>query len=195
MPGAGLASRTPAVEAMAGKLDAITRLYDRHARTLVVFFNRRLGDPELAIDLMSETFTIATERFSQFRGETDSELSGWLWSIARTVLDEHQRHLEVVARRGEILGRERRALSDAEIERIEDLSASAELREQVGKVLDSLPGEHREAVRLRIVEGLSYEEVAARLQITSSGARTRVERSLLQLRAMLGTDFPDEDRA
>jgi RNA polymerase sigma factor (sigma-70 family) len=172
---------------MAGKLDAITRLYDRHARSLVVFFNRRAGDPELAIDLMSETFTIATERFDQFRGEGDRELSGWLWSIARTVLFEHERHQEVVERKAKGIGGERRALSDAEIERVEDLSATEDLRRSVADVLQTLPEEQREAVRLRIVEGLPYEEVAARLEITDSGARSRVERGLRQMRGLLGT--------
>lgn len=177
------------IEAMAGKLDAITRLYDGYARTLVVFFNRRVGDAEVAIDLMSETFTIATERFDQFRGESDQELSGWLWSIARTVLYEHQRHQEVVARRSKGIGGERRALTDAEIERIEDLAASAQLREAVAELLEVLPDEQREAVRLRVVEGLPYEEVAARLRITDSGARSRVERALRQMRTLLGPDL------
>ncbi len=193
MHGADTAAPPALLEAMAGKLDALTRLYDRYARTLVVFFHRRVDDPELAIDLMSETFTIATERFSQFRGETDRELSGWLWSIARTVLTEHDRHREVVSRRSRGIGGERRALVDEEIERIEELAANAELREEVARRLDTLPEEQVEAVRLRIVDGLPYEEIAARLEITSSGARSRVERALRDLRFLLQLDLGEGD--
>ncbi|HTT95566.1 MAG TPA: sigma-70 family RNA polymerase sigma factor [Solirubrobacterales bacterium] len=177
---------------MAGRLDDLTRLYDRTARTLIVFFQRRVEDPEAAVDLTSETFTIAAERYSQFRGETDRELSGWLWSIARTVLSEHERHREVVSRRGGILADERRALTDAEIERIEELAETAELRDEVERRLELLPEDQREAVRLRVVEDLPYEEVAARLRITSSGARSRVERGLRRLRRQLDLDLGEE---
>ncbi len=179
---------------MTARLDALTRLYDRYARALIVFFQRRVEDPELAVDLMSETFTIAIERREQFRGQSEAQLSGWLWSIARSVLGEHERHDAVVSRNTERLGFERRALTDREIERIEELAESEQLGKAVAKRLDLLPQDQREAVRLRVVEGLPYDEVAARLQITTSGARSRVERSLHQLRHLLNFDFDEGSR-
>ena len=171
----------------------LTRLYERYARVLLVFFQRRVDDPELAVDLMSDTFTTALERGPQFRGETDEQLSGWLWAIAQSVLREHERR-DASARRGaRRLGRERRALTDREIERIEELASSQQLRKAVNRSLDRLPHEQREAVRLRVVEGLSYNEVAARLDLTPSGTRTRVTRAMRSLRGMLegeGLELP-----
>ena len=49
----------------------INRLYDRHARELVGFFVRRTGDPQLALDLFSETFLAAFEQRDRCRARDD----------------------------------------------------------------------------------------------------------------------------
>lgn len=171
----------------------LKRLYERYARALLAFFQRRVSDPELAIDLMSDTFMLALERRDQFRGLSDKQLSGWLWSIAQSVLREHERRGDAALRNAERLGEERRALSDREIERIEELASSQSLREAVARSLDRLPAEQREAVRLRVVEGLSYAEVARQMGITASGTRTRVTRAMRDLRGMLEREFEREE--
>jgi RNA polymerase sigma-70 factor, ECF subfamily len=171
----------------------LTRLYERTARPLLVFFQRRVDDPEVAVDLMSDCFAIALERRAQFRGDGDDALSGWLWSIAQSVLREYERRGASEQRWANRVGRERRTLTDKEIERIEDLASSRSIREAVVRGLDRLPEDQREAVRLRVVEGLPYAEVAERLGLTASGTRTRVTRAMRTLRGMLegqGEELP-----
>ena len=173
--------------------EALTRLYQRHAKALLTHFQRRVQDPELATDLMADTFTKAMERRLQFRGSTESELSGWLWRIAQSVLRDWERRDQTARQGAQRLGRERRALSDHEIERIEELAGSERLREAVNRSLDRLPADQRDAVRLRVIEGLSYDEIAERLGITASGTRTRVTRAMRDLRGMLERDFNREE--
>lgn len=171
----------------------LTRLYERAARPLLVFFQRRVDDPEVAIDLMADCFTIALERRHQFRGEGDEALSGWLWSIAQSVLREYERREGSARSWARRLGRERRSLTDREIERIEDLASSQSIRDAVARSLDRLPADQREAVRLRVVEGMPYADVAARLGLTASGTRTMVMRAVRTLRGMLegeGEELP-----
>jgi RNA polymerase sigma-70 factor, ECF subfamily len=171
----------------------LTRLYERSARPLLVFFQRRVDDPEVAVDLMSDCFTIALERRAQFRGGGDDALSGWLWSIAQSVLHEYERRDESTRRWARRLGRERRTLSDREIERIEELAASESIRAAVARSLDRLPAAQREAVRLRVIEGMPYAEIAPRLGLTASGTRTMVTRAMRTLRGMLegeGEELP-----
>lgn len=170
-----------------------SRLYRRHAQSLLLFFQRRVHDPELATDLMADTFTIALDRRSQYRGVSDEELSGWLWSIARSTLREHERHGEAARRGAKRLGHERRALADRELERIEELAGLAALREAAARRLDELPSQQREAVRLRVLEDLPYEQVAERMGLSVEAARARVSRALRQLAVQL-TDDPGSPR-
>lgn len=158
--------------------DDFLKLYRRMAGVLLVFFQRRVHDAELATDLTADTFTLALERRAQYRGTTDDELSGWLWAIARSLLRDHERREETGRRTAGRLSRERRALTDREIERIEELAGIRELREAVAAGMADLPPDHRDAVALRVLEDMSYTEIARRLDITPSGARTRVSRGL-----------------
>jgi RNA polymerase sigma-70 factor (ECF subfamily) len=164
------------------------RLYRRHAQSLLVFFERRVDDPELATDMMADTFTLALDRRTQFRGESFQELSGWLWTIAQSRLRDHERRGEAARRGARRLGRERRALRDSEIERIEEMAGLQQLREAARERLAQLPAEQQEAVRLRVFEELPYEQVAKRLGLSVVAARTRVSRALSRLAAELEAD-------
>ena len=158
--------------------DDFTRLYRRHAQSLLLYFQRRVHEPELARDLLAETFEGAIAGGPGFRGETQEELSGWLWSIARNTLAEQRRREQGEQARVRRLGRTRAALSDREIERIEELAGIAELREAVAQRLSELPVEQREAVRMRVLEDLSYNEIATAMRINATTARARVSRGL-----------------
>jgi len=171
-----------------------TRLYDSHARSLLAFFQRRVQDPELAVDLMAETFTLALERRAQYRGTTDAQLAGWLWAIAQSVLGLHERRRETERRHGPRLGTERLALTDDELERIDELGGNEQLRIAVAERMSQLPPDAQEAVRLRFVEERSFDEIAERLGISPAGARTRVGRALRHLARKLQDDRDEAQR-
>jgi RNA polymerase sigma-70 factor, ECF subfamily len=166
----------------------LTRLYRRYAASLLVFFQRRVADPEVATDLLADTFAIATERAGQFRGGGERQSSGWLWQIAQGVLREHERRDDVERRGRRLTGRERRALSDAEIERIEELAGMAQLRDALARNLAKLPPEQSEAVRMRIVDELTYQEIADRLGTEIHTVRARVSRGLRTLNGVLADE-------
>jgi DNA-directed RNA polymerase specialized sigma24 family protein len=56
--------------------EQIIELYDRHARELVGFFTRRTGDPQLALDLLDETFLTAFEQRWRCRARDDQPAGG-----------------------------------------------------------------------------------------------------------------------
>jgi RNA polymerase sigma-70 factor (ECF subfamily) len=164
----------------------ISDLYDRHAPAMLAYFARRTYAPDVAVDLLAETFATAFEDRGQFRG-SDAEAAGaWLFSIARHRLADYFRRGQVERRMLGRLGVERRPLTDAEYDRIEELAASHELRRAVAGELAALPIDQREAVRLRVVEERSYEELARSLGISEQTARARVSRALRALRSSPG---------
>jgi RNA polymerase sigma-70 factor (ECF subfamily) len=57
-------------------------------------------------------------------------------------------------------------------------------------LLDSLPVEQREAVRARVLEERSYEQIATDLECSKSVVRKRVSRGLARLREQLGDQSP-----
>jgi RNA polymerase sigma factor (sigma-70 family) len=165
--------------------DDFTRLYRRFAQPLLLHFQRRVHDPELAAELLADTFEAAIGAGHTFRGSSDRELSGWLWAIARNTLADQQRREQGERARRRRLGRVRPALTDREIERIEELAGIAELREAVLQRLAELPVEQREAVRMRVLEDLPYQAIAAATRTNAETARARVSRGLRALNMAL----------
>ena len=159
----------------------IAQLYGRHAESLLLFLARRTADPQIALDLWAEVFAQATASAARFRGTGDEQATGWLYAIAR-------RQLALYYRRGHA---ERRALDRLKLERppaapqvlaeIERRAGLGELRADLAAALARLTPAVRGAVQLRVVDELSYPDVARRLAISEQAARARVSRGLATL--------------
>jgi RNA polymerase sigma factor (sigma-70 family) len=159
---------------------AFRQVYDRHAGRVFRFLEARCDERETALDLTAEVFARAWLHRGRFRDEAGGSALPWLLGIARNVLRAslEQRRIETEARRR--LGLEYR---DATVE-----PDAGWLLEDVGEielVLTRLPAAERDAIALRVVESLSYRDVATRLECSEAAARVRVHRGLSRLRAIL----------
>ena len=159
----------------------LDELYRRHSRELLVFLARRTWDPEVAIDLMAESFATALAEAGRFRGSTDAEAAGWLYGIARHQLSSWYRRGDVERRALARLGIERRELTDVELERIVELGGLKDARRALARGLDAFSCEVQTTLRLRVIEERSYGEIAAALDISEQTARARVSRALRDL--------------
>jgi RNA polymerase sigma-70 factor (ECF subfamily) len=161
--------------------DAFAAFYDVYAERILLFLVRRVLDVDTAFDLLSETFATALERRHQFRGSTAEEEQGWLYSIARSELSHFWRDGKVERIALARLGVGVPALTDPEIERIEQLAGINELVPALQDAMASLPEDQRRAVELRVVEEHGYSEVASILGVSEQTARARVSRGLRAL--------------
>ena len=161
--------------------DAFAAFYDAYAERILLFLVRRVLDVDTAFDLLSETFATALERRHQFRGSTAEEEQGWLYSIARSELSHFWRDGKVERIALARLGVGVPALSDPEIERIEQLAGINDLVPALQDAMASLPEDQRRAVELRVVEEHGYAEVASILGVSEQTARARVSRGLRAL--------------
>lgn len=164
--------------------EAFTELYQRHAEDLLRYFARRTLDPETAAELTAETFA---EAFASRRTYEDEGVNGvaWLYGIARHRLGRFFRAGRVDAGARRKLGIPERDLAPEDYERIEDLIDFAPIRDALLEALTTLQPAQRDAMRLRVIDGLGYDEVAARLQCSADNARQRVSRGLRQVAMVL----------
>jgi RNA polymerase sigma-70 factor (ECF subfamily) len=101
---------------------AFDAFYHAHATALLRYFARRTLDPEAAADLTAETFARAYEHRGQFRGTTEQEAGGWLYTIAQRQLLAYQKRGAVEKKALKRLGIREPQLTDDEYERIEELA-------------------------------------------------------------------------
>jgi RNA polymerase sigma-70 factor (ECF subfamily) len=161
------ASRNPA---------AFTELYLRHVEAVHGWLQRRIE--WAASDLTAETFARAWLDRGRFRDERDGSAFPWLLGIAANLLADAARHDRIETRARERLGL---PLDLAQEDGYAEIEQRLSPRVALAKHLESLAPGEREALELRIVNELSYEEVAARLAIRPAAARLRVSRALRRL--------------
>lgn len=180
----------------AGEPAAERALYDAHVDRVYRLSYRIAGDDELARDFTQETFIRAFDRLGTFRG--DARFSTWLHAIAMNVaISEY--------RKRKAMKRDRRTLSlDAPIQGTDNLFVDPAGREvdpgerahqhefagRVRAAVQELPEEFRDAVILRDMQGLSYEEVAEVLGVPAGTVRSRIHRGRLLLQQVLKEFLP-----
>jgi RNA polymerase sigma-70 factor (ECF subfamily) len=155
--------------ARAGDRAAFGRLYDRYARVVHGLLLARVPRTEVD-DLVQDVFLRA---MGQLRSLRDAAFfPGWLCAIARNRANDFYRRLRPVNELPEALP----ANSSAD---------EAEAR-AVLEAIRTLPEAYRETLILRLVEGLSGQEIADRTGLTPGSVRVNLHRGMKLLREKLG---------
>jgi RNA polymerase sigma-70 factor (ECF subfamily) len=165
--------------ARAGDHGALGELYDRFRDRVARFATGRLGDPEKAEDVTSETFEGVLRGLPGYRPGTDFE--AWLFTIAHRRVADHFRRR---ARRREVDLDEARGAATAAGP--EDAVLAAERRAEVALAFRRLRPEQQEVLALRVLGGLSAAQVAEVVGKSEGAVRVAQHRALLDLRAQMG---------
>lgn len=175
-----------------GEAVAFSEIYDHLAPRLLSFFERRLGDPVQAEDLVQQTLLhMHRARASFVRG---SEVTPWAFAIARRLLiDSHRRRRVRIG-----------SAADCDSEVLDtrpshepapdELAVAKQMAAQALDHLDRLPEPQRMALQLVRDDGLSVREAAAVLGTSVAAVKQRVHRAYTSLRASLCMDdAPDRE--
>src|SRR6478609_3711829 len=143
-------------------------LYQAQRDDLLSYFARRTADPEVALDLLAETFAQAVASQRKFRDDGDPV--GWLYGIAKKQLALFYRRGRTEQRALKRLGIEREQPSPEVLAEIVARAGLQQLRVELGVAMAALTPNTRDAVRLRVVDELSYTDLADRLGISEGAA-------------------------
>jgi RNA polymerase sigma-70 factor, ECF subfamily len=174
-----------------GDKRAFEMLVVKYQRRIERLIGRMVRDPELVLDVAQESFIRAYRALPQFRG--DSAFYTWLYRIAvntaKKALVELKRDPLVpessLASRedGDETSRVESELTDGETP--EALLASKEIAAAVNSAIAALSEDLRQAITLREIEGLSYEEIAEVMNSPIGTVRSRIFRARESIAARL----------
>jgi len=170
-----------------GDRAAFGRLYNRYASLVhgVLLAKVPVGEVD---DLVQDVFMRALRRLSTLR-ETGS-FGAWLAAIARNLANDYHRRSVP----------EDQLADDTSDNDIERGNASGDHEGPAAAILDvikTLPDAYRETLILRLVEGMTGPEIAARTGLTHGSVRVNLHRGMQQLRAKLspnpGSTGPEQE--
>ena len=167
---------------VAGDQKAYELLVIKYQRRIQRLIGRMVRDVDLVEDIAQETFIRAYRALAQFRG--DAQFYTWLYRIA---VNTAKKALMELKRDPTVSENSFKSADDDETSPLENeltssetpeaLLASKEIAEMVNAAMEALPEELRQAITLREIEGLSYEEIAEVMSCPIGTVRSRIFRA------------------
>ncbi len=159
--------------------------YRQEAEAVLLFLTRRTLDGEVAVELTAETFAQAWRGWERVRVDSREEMRAWLFTIARRQLGHYLRRGQAQRTALQRLGIRTPSVHEDDLAAIEGAAGLSDVRLGLAVEFERLSREQREALQLRVLEEMPYEEVARRLGVSEPAARARVSRALRTLQHSL----------
>ena len=182
-----------------GDRAAFAALVRRHQSPLFNFALRQVRTPELAQDIVQETFVRVVQKATDFKHE--ARFTTWVYTITRNLCIDHLRkcalrkHPSLDESRGEegegpTLG-EQTADPRASVERE---ATGTELKTRILRAVDKLPDDQREVFLMREVSNLPFKEIADITGVPENTVKSRMRYALERLQEALA-EYEDYARA
>lgn len=150
----------------------VETLWANFASQLRGFIRSRVRDHAAAEDILQESFLKIHRKLPTLR--SDQKVEAWIWRIVRNAITDHFR-------------RDRpnhRLLDDVELP-VDPAVDLPDLACCLREFVDQLTPAHREALLMTEWDGLAQTELAKRLGLSASGAKSRVQRARTELKGLL----------
>jgi len=151
-------------------IETIWREY--HAK-LHRFISSRVADPSTVDDILQEVFVKIHQRIGTL--EDDARIQNWLYQVTRNAVIDYYRSQRPMAE----------IPVEISIPETSQIAALMELAACIRPIVERLPKANREAMVLSELEGLTQKEVAERLGLSLSGAKSRVQRGRTKLKKLM----------
>ena len=171
---------------LSGDRSAISELIELHSQRVRSYIGMMVKDDDVADDIFQETFIKAVKVIDE-GGYTDSgKFLSWVLRIAHNRVLDHfrreksSRQLNEKEAGYDVLGSLRITENT-----VEDNIVHNELMETVRHLVEELPDDQREVVRLRYYSKLSFQEIAEQTEVSINTALGRMRYALINLRRMI----------
>ena len=171
---------------LSGDCAAISQLIDRHSRRVRDYIRMMVKDVDVADAILQETLIKVVRVIDEGRYVDNGKFLSWVLRIAHNQVIDYFRSQKSAKTINEsdagynMLG----TLRFAE-RTVEDNIISEQIEADVRRLVEHLPDEQREVVKLRYYSGLSFQEIADQTGVSINTALGRMRYALINLRKMI----------
>ena len=171
---------------LSGDRSAISELIERHGQRVRNYIGMMVKDDDIANDIFQETFIKAVQVIDEGRYVDSGKFLSWVLRIAHNRVLDYFRREKASKQVNEseagydLIGTMRFSEPTAE-----DNLVLSEVEQTVRNLIDQLPEEQQEVVRLRYYSKLSFQEIAEQTEVSINTALGRMRYALINLRRMI----------
>ncbi len=172
-----------------GNETALATLIERHQKEIYSFIFYKVLDQDLANDLFQDAFMKIIVTLKQKRYNEEGKFNVWAKRIAHNLIIDHYRlkskHIKVSETTYE---NEEYSIFDIlrePTDNIEDQMVTQQINQDMMNLLQYLPENQQEVIKLRFFDGLSFKEIAEHTDSSINTTLGRVRYALINLRKMI----------
>lgn len=171
---------------LSGDRSAMSQLIERHSRRVRDYIRMMVKDDAVADDIFQETFIKAVRVIDEGRYADSGKFLSWVLRIAHNrVLDyfraqKQSKQVNESEAGYDMLGTLRLAESN-----IEDEMVSRQIEDDVRRLIELLPDEQQQVVKMRYYSKMSFQEIADHTDVSINTALGRMRYALINLRRMI----------
>lgn len=171
---------------LSGDRSAISELIERHSQRVRNYIGMMVKDNDIADDIFQETFIKAVKVIDEGRYVDSGKFLSWVLRIAHNrVLDYFRREKASKQINESEAGYDMIGTMRFSEPTAEDNMVLGEVEQTVRNLIDQLPEEQQEVVRLRYYSKLSFQEIAEQTEVSINTALGRMRYALINLRRMI----------
>lgn len=171
---------------LSGDRSAMSQLIERHSRRVRDYIRMMVKDDAVADDIFQETFIKAVRVIDEGRYTDSGKFLSWVLRIAHNrVLDyfraqKQSKQVNESDAGYDMLGTLRFAESN-----VEDEMVSRQIEADVRRLIELLPDEQRQVVKMRYYSKMSFQQIADQTDVSINTALGRMRYALINLRRMI----------
>lgn len=171
---------------LSGDRSAISELIERHSQRVRNYIGMMVKDDDIADDIFQETFIKAVRVIDEGRYVDTGKFLSWVLRIAHNRVLDYFRREKASKQVNEseagydLIGTMRFSEPTAEDELVQ-----GEVEQTVRNLIEQLPEEQQEVVRLRYYSKLSFQEIAEQTEVSINTALGRMRYALINLRRLI----------
>ncbi len=171
---------------LSGDQSAISQLIEKYRRRVTEYIRMMVKDRDVADDIFQDTFIKVIRTIDSGRYVDNGKFLSWVLRIAHNQVIDHFRQKKQSNKVNEadagfdILNTLRFSERTVEDDIVEN-----QIEEQIRAMVESLPDEQREVVKMRYYAGLSFKEIAEMTGVGINTALGRMRYALINLRKMM----------
>ncbi len=171
---------------LTGEKSAISELIERHSARVRSYIRMMVKDYDLAEDLFQETFIKAIKVIDDGRYTDNGRFLSWILRIAHNIVIDHFRSKKSSQTIGESeAGYDVLGSIKFSSEPIEDKMIHQQIASDVRRLIDFLPEEQQEVVRMRYYYDMSFKEISEQCNVSINTALGRMRYALINMRRMV----------
>ncbi len=171
---------------LSGSEEAISSLIERHRKRIFDYIHMMVRDRDAADDIFQETLIKAVRFLDEGRYIENGKFISWVLRIAHNQVIDYFRHQKQQNKVTEAdAGYDMLNSLRFSDPTVEDRMVSAQIEEDVRRLVDFLPEEQKEVVLMRYFSGLSFKEIAEQTDVSINTALGRMRYALINLRKMI----------